>query len=517
MVNSLLISSKTISTFEGCDKAFIQYSSLQKHLRAHKGEKPYKCEICGKEFSQICNLKRHERLHSGEKPFSCQICSRNFTTSSNLKQHLDTHDQTLYKCSVCGKDYHNIRSYKKHMKVHNDDDQNKDISQGEFGEDDYEKGILTKRAAIIEFNYEPIKQIKYDAPIQPNRMKPITQIVNENDLSMEENDFQEVLYQEKTLTLIGTSKYEKKTGFNSSECLIIRHHDHHDYLYQGKLMHLKENGELEEHELEVSEQNPSICKPLKEMTHIPNFSSLTAKYKTLIEENKGTLTQDMLSNSCNILLCGGCNNGNETGNGGCCCSSSGLERSLSKGSGCCGSKSLNSPPLELQKQNSSYYYSSKLENQSIKSCCSNKQEDSPKATGCCSKSNNETRSGCCSGKQDNNIKGECCSKGCKCSVPAKQGPESLELTECNDLGYTKKFSSCLCSETKSFKHRHSDICGHPIIIHDGHIDYIVGNRLHHVHDGHCDDHGEIFIVEKNDLKSKEDNVRLEMELNYSEI
>ena len=391
---------------------------------------------------------------------------------------------------------------------------------------------MTKRASPIELNYEPIKLVKAEAQVQPMRLKSVPLIAEENNIFEEEREFrvggsyfeEEISLKENEIPLINTSEQGRKPPFNPSDCLIIRHHDHNDYLYQGKLMHLKENGkkcssdkkkfflpfslvflinllflgEWEEHELEANEQNPSVCKPLKEMTHVPNFSDLTAKYKSLIEENKGVLTPDMLSNSCNVLLCGGCNNGNETSTGGgCSCSSE-------KGSGCCGSKASNPQMPELSKQKSGCC-SNKVENPPKKSCCSSKQEEVPKSTGCCS------------GKSENKAVGECCSGGCKCSLP-KQEKDLKEKTECDDSGFVKKFSSCLCSETKSFKHRHSEFCGHPIIFHDGHIDYIVGNQLHHVHDGHCDDHGIIFIVEKNELKSKEENNHLGLlEENYSEL
>lgn len=43
-------------------------------------------------------------------------------------------------------------------------------------------------------------------------------------------------------------------------------------------------------------------------------------------------------------------------------------------------------------------------------------------------------------------------------------------------------------------HIHGPSCGHESIPHGDHIDYIVGNRLHHLHDGHCDDHGVINIL-----------------------
>lgn len=35
-------------------------------------------------------------------------------------------------------------------------------------------------------------------------------------------------------------------------------------------------------------------------------------------------------------------------------------------------------------------------------------------------------------------------------------------------------------------HVHSTDCGHEIIYHDGHFDYIVEDTLHHVHNDHCD-------------------------------
>ncbi|WP_298770501.1 hypothetical protein [uncultured Shewanella sp.] len=43
-------------------------------------------------------------------------------------------------------------------------------------------------------------------------------------------------------------------------------------------------------------------------------------------------------------------------------------------------------------------------------------------------------------------------------------------------------------------HVHGPNCGHEAIPHGDHIDYLVNGRLHHVHNGHCDDHGPIEIV-----------------------
>ncbi|MEW6993441.1 hypothetical protein AADZ84_04115 [Colwelliaceae bacterium MEBiC 14330] len=43
-------------------------------------------------------------------------------------------------------------------------------------------------------------------------------------------------------------------------------------------------------------------------------------------------------------------------------------------------------------------------------------------------------------------------------------------------------------------HVHGPGCGHEAVPHGDHIDYIVNGRLHHVHNGHCDDHGPVEIV-----------------------
>jgi hypothetical protein len=43
-------------------------------------------------------------------------------------------------------------------------------------------------------------------------------------------------------------------------------------------------------------------------------------------------------------------------------------------------------------------------------------------------------------------------------------------------------------------HAHGPDCGHPAIPHGDHVDYLVDGRLHHTHDGHCDDHGAVEVV-----------------------
>lgn len=43
-------------------------------------------------------------------------------------------------------------------------------------------------------------------------------------------------------------------------------------------------------------------------------------------------------------------------------------------------------------------------------------------------------------------------------------------------------------------HVHGEACGHPRVQHGDHVDYLVGNCVHHVHDGHCDPHGSVTAI-----------------------
>ena len=53
-----------------------------------------------------------------------------------------------------------------------------------------------------------------------------------------------------------------------------------------------------------------------------------------------------------------------------------------------------------------------------------------------------------------------------------------------------KMSDCECKVADCFsRSRHSKL--DPKVKHDGHFDFSVGGRLHHVHRGHCDDHGSV--------------------------
>ena len=45
------------------------------------------------------------------------------------------------------------------------------------------------------------------------------------------------------------------------------------------------------------------------------------------------------------------------------------------------------------------------------------------------------------------------------------------------------------------KHVHGKDCGHDAVPHGDHVDYLVDGHLHHQHDGHCDNHGQVEIVQ----------------------
>lgn len=47
----------------------------------------YKCIYCGKCFHQSYDLQRHIRVHTGEKPYKCTECNYSAAQSAHLKSH----------------------------------------------------------------------------------------------------------------------------------------------------------------------------------------------------------------------------------------------------------------------------------------------------------------------------------------------------------------------------------------------------------------------------------------------
>ncbi|CAB3386681.1 Hypothetical predicted protein [Cloeon dipterum] len=72
-----------------CPMVFPNLRALRGHAKDHmKTSPPYNCNIC----PFICNekvvLQRHIRTHKGDQPYKCGLCNDFFSTKSNCKRHL---------------------------------------------------------------------------------------------------------------------------------------------------------------------------------------------------------------------------------------------------------------------------------------------------------------------------------------------------------------------------------------------------------------------------------------------
>ncbi|KAK2576436.1 hypothetical protein KPH14_005769 [Odynerus spinipes] len=103
-----------------CGKCFKLKDSYLRHMRIHKGERPFTCHICGKQFRDSGGLSRHLKdVHAKVKNFTCDICGKSFASKATRDDHRRTHTgERPYICDSCGKTFKSKASLYIHSKLH---------------------------------------------------------------------------------------------------------------------------------------------------------------------------------------------------------------------------------------------------------------------------------------------------------------------------------------------------------------------------------------------------------------
>ena len=98
-----------------CLKSFDTSKMMQEHFEICKTKRD--CVACGKTFSMDKDLKAHIlKAHAGEKIFKCDSCSKSFKIFKTLKEHIAyTHEEI--ECMTCRSSFGGKQELKEHIEL----------------------------------------------------------------------------------------------------------------------------------------------------------------------------------------------------------------------------------------------------------------------------------------------------------------------------------------------------------------------------------------------------------------
>lgn len=80
-----------------CRQLFSQSISLKDHIETHKNEDgTFSCPYCQRIFIKYSIIRKHIRAHHCERKHKCQICAKRFATVDKLQMHLLKHSDHRY-------------------------------------------------------------------------------------------------------------------------------------------------------------------------------------------------------------------------------------------------------------------------------------------------------------------------------------------------------------------------------------------------------------------------------------